>query len=152
MASVRFTVPLVPPSVNHYKMPRKGGGYYLTPEATAFQDAVALLSGGQSLVARRYAVNLAIYLGRGQRGDIDNFLKCVLDGLKDYVIGSDAAVKRLLVDLDRDAHNPRTEIEVATQWRPYSELLQLADLGWRCPSCGYFIDHTGMSSTATMTP
>jgi Holliday junction resolvase RusA-like endonuclease len=152
MATVRFTVPLVPPSVNHYKLPSRDGGYYLTPEATAFKDAVALLSGGQHLVAKRYAVNLAIYLGRGQRGDIDNFPKCVLDGLKDYVIGSDAAVKRLLIDLDRDAHNPRTEIEVATQWRPYSELLQLADLGWRCPSCGYYIDHTGTSSTATTTP
>jgi Holliday junction resolvase RusA-like endonuclease len=152
MATVRFTVPLVPPSVNHYVRHTNDGQHILTPEAIAFKDAVAIFSGGEHLAAKRYAVNLAIFLGKGQRGDIDNFPKCVLDGLKDYVIGSDAAVKRLLVDLDRDAHNPRTEIEVSTQWRPYAELIHFADLGWRCPSCGYFIDHTGTSSTAATTP
>jgi Holliday junction resolvase RusA-like endonuclease len=148
MATVRFTVPLVPPSVNHYKIPSKHGGYILTPEATAYENAVALLSGGQTLVAKRYSVALAIFLGKGQKGDIDNFPKCVLDGLKNYVIGSDAAVKRLLVDLDRDPLNPRTEIEVASIWRPYKELLQFSDLDWRCPSCGFYYDHTGMSSQA----
>lgn len=113
MESIRFTVPLTPPSVNHYKGTNRGR-YFVTDEATAFKDAVVLFAGGQTLEAKRYAVTLAIYLGKQKRGDIDNFPKCVLDGLKGTVIRSDAQIRRLVIDLDRDWANPRTEIEVST--------------------------------------
>jgi Holliday junction resolvase RusA-like endonuclease len=111
---VRFTVPLVPPSVNMYV--RHGGGrHIITPEAIAFKDAVAIFSGGQSFDTKikTYAVALSIFLGKGGKGDIDNFPKCVLDGLKGHVIGSDAGVKRLLIELGRDWADPRTEIKVS---------------------------------------
>jgi hypothetical protein len=36
----------------------------------------------------------------------------VLDGLKSHVVRSDAYFKRMIVNLDRDADSPRTEIEV----------------------------------------
>jgi len=112
MESIRFTVPLTPPSVNHYKGTNRGR-YFVTREATAFKDAMALLAAGRTLDAKHYAVQMAIFLGKGGKGDIDNFPKCVLDGLKGTVIRSDAQIRRLIIDLDRDWANPRTEIEVS---------------------------------------
>jgi crossover junction endodeoxyribonuclease RusA len=109
---VRFTVPLVPPTVNHYVRHLRSGRHIVTPEAIAYKDAVAILSQGQQVDARAYSVGLGIFLGKGDKGDIDNFPKLVLDGLKGHVFRSDAQVRRLVVNLDRDWENPRTEIEV----------------------------------------
>lgn len=114
LKSVSFTVPLVPPSVNHYKMPRRGGkGFYVTEEAQAFKKAVAIFAKGAHYAAEECRVELGIYLGKGGRGDIDNFLKVTLDGLVSAgVINSDAHIKALSVFLGRDWDNPRTEITV----------------------------------------
>lgn len=114
--SVTITVPLVPPSVNHYKKPRRGGyGYYVTKEAQAFKQAVGVCAGRQRALVgvRRYEVEVHIYLGAGDRGDVDNFGKVVLDGLQESgVIHSDAAVTDLILRKRRDRQEPRTEITV----------------------------------------
>jgi Holliday junction resolvase RusA-like endonuclease len=111
---VRFTVPLIPPSVNHYKKPRgRGYGFYVTKEAEAFKAEVARCCGGHSVTSERYQVSIRIFLGGGQRGDIDNFAKVTLDSLTAAgVIESDARVDQLEMFKARDAKNPRTEIEV----------------------------------------
>ena len=111
---VSFTVPLTPPSVNHYKKPRGNGyGYYLTKEAQAYKDAVAVCSRSARIVAKGYAVTALIALGSGQRGDVDNFAKVILDALVyARVIHSDAAISRLTLEKTRDKENPRTEITV----------------------------------------
>jgi len=110
---IRITVPLVPPSVNHYAKHTRSGRHYVTSEAKSFKEAVAIFAGGQTLTASRYSVSISVYLGKGQRGDIDNFLKCVLDGMVEArVIHSDSAVTRLTVEKFRDEKNPRTEITV----------------------------------------
>ena len=116
MIVLSFTVPLVPPTVNHYVRHTRKGEHYLTRAAKAFKDAVAICAAGRSIDddAKRVQVAISIYLGRGDRGDIDNYPKCVLDGLKGTVIKSDAMVKCLLVTLERDAANPRTVIGL---WR-----------------------------------
>ena len=131
---VRFTVPLVPPSVNHYKTPvqrcgRDGltrQGYVVSAEALAFKQAVAVFARGQSLCptsARdrqliRYSVEVLIALGPNGRGDADNFGKVVCDGLVDAgVIHSDARVRIFQVEvIDDERHNPRTEFHVSV-WR-----------------------------------
>jgi len=110
---VRFTVPLVAPSVNHYVKHTRNGRHYVTNEAKAFKDAVAICARRQYLAAAAYEVEIHVFLGARQRGDIDNFAKCVLDGLVQAdVIGSDSAVTRLIMEKSRDAKNPRTEITV----------------------------------------
>lgn len=64
--------------------------------------------------ARRYELQVRIYLGHGQKGDGDNFWKVIADGLVEAgVIHSDAAVTRWVLELDRDKANPRTEITVS---------------------------------------
>lgn len=114
---IKFTVPLVPPSVNTYVRHAWRGrhvAHYRTHDADAFMAAVQVMAQGRFLSKGEYGIKLAVYLGRGQRMDIDNTLKCILDSLKGKVIHSDAAIKHLEIDLGRDPEQPRTEIEVWT--------------------------------------
>jgi Holliday junction resolvase RusA-like endonuclease len=127
---VAFTVPLVPPSANHYKKTcyyiGKDGhshrGMKRTPAANAFRDAVAIFAQGRTVAPAtdkerakvRYEVRVTVYLGPKQRGDADNFLKVTQDALQTCgIIHSDAFVyesKAIVVKDQR--HNPRTEFVV----------------------------------------
>lgn len=111
---ISFTVPLVPPSVNHYKnRDSRSGRWYVTKEAQAFKWAVKVYARGQSIKATYYQLVVTIFLGYKQRGDGDNFNKVLGDALKDAaVIHSDAAIKDWRVLVSRDWKEPRTEITV----------------------------------------
>lgn len=113
---VRITIPFEPPSVNHYKKVNYRGGkmnWFLTKEATAFMDALYLLSRNMRLSAETYEVEFCVYQGKGERGDVDNYSKCVLDGLvKAGIITTDSAVTDLRMSKRRDWASPRTEIVV----------------------------------------
>ena len=111
--SVSFTVPLVPPTVNHYVKHTRNGRHYVTAQAKAFKAAVGLLARERraSVDARWYEVEAHIFLGAGQKGDADNFGKVLLDSLQEAgVIRSDAAVTDLILRKRRDRNAPRTEI------------------------------------------
>lgn len=109
---------MLPPSVNHYKSPSRTrwGAYrvYLTPEAVAFKKALAIAAGKQRIRAKRYFVTIEIVQGPSNRGDLDNYMKCVLDGLQDAgVIDTDARVTRILAMKSRDPRGgARTVITV----------------------------------------
>ncbi len=127
--SVSFTVPLLPPTVNHYKTPyiavrgpRAGKQCFsVSAEAQAFKDAIAIFARGATLIPPdprehrhvRYGLYITIVFGPNDRGDGDNFWKVIADGLKDAgVIHSDARVKVWhleLVDDERD-RGPCTEV------------------------------------------
>lgn len=112
---ITFTVPLIPPSVNHYVKHTKNGRHYVTAEATAFKNAISIFSKGKvrNPYSSGVSVEVAIYLGPGRKGDIDNFAKVCLDGLVEAgIIRSDAGVQTLIMHKDRDNANPRTEITV----------------------------------------
>lgn len=113
---IHLTIPLIPPSVNHYKGQRVVNGktiYFLTPEAKAFRNAVAFAARAQRVQAKQYEVFYAVFLGKGERQDVDNSSKCTLDSLQNAgVIHSDAAVTVEHIYKFRDADNPRTEIYV----------------------------------------
>jgi crossover junction endodeoxyribonuclease RusA len=110
---VRFVVPLVPISVNHYAKHTRTGRHYVTKEAIAYKHALAIFAGGQKVVAKRYRLVATVYLGKGQRGDGDNFNKCIGDGLKEAgVVHSDAAIKDWRVLVERDWEHPRTDITI----------------------------------------
>lgn len=120
-----FSVPATPPSVNHYKQPYVRRGrihYYVKPEAQIFKLMVRDAAAGQSLAPAtkrerdkvRYGLSVRVVLGAGQRGDGDNFFKCIADGLVDAgVIHSDARVSRWLLEVDdKERREPRTEIRI----------------------------------------
>jgi crossover junction endodeoxyribonuclease RusA len=109
--SITFTVPLVPPSVNHYVKHTRTGRSYITTEATAFKAEIAFYARGMALSAKTFSVRIAVTLPKGARGDVDNFPKLCLDGLADCGMFlnrkgervSDAYVRHLVVDLDTDS-------------------------------------------------
>lgn len=82
---VIFSVPLLPPSVNHYKKPRRGGGWYRAAEAIAFIDAVCICSHKVKVTGNFYEISLTFHLGPEKHklssNDLDNFLKVALDAL-----------------------------------------------------------------------
>jgi crossover junction endodeoxyribonuclease RusA len=113
MKRVSFTVPLVPPSVNHYVKHTRSGRHYVTAEAKAFKEAVAIVSRNHGAITSTCEVAIVIYLGKGMRGDLDNFFKVTLDSLVSArIIRSDSDIEALSGVRRRDWKNPRTEITV----------------------------------------
>ena len=89
---VEIIVPLLPPSVNHYKNPRSGGGYFRTPAAKAFSDAVYYFSRqAPQLAGKFYSVELEFSIARERflRCDADNLEKVAFDALTNARIISD---------------------------------------------------------------
>lgn len=115
MRELTFTVPLIPPSVNHYKMPRKGGGWYITKESQAFIEAVAIFARQATIkpcaeipavlpvewipivAGRFYDVIVDVHQQEKKflRGDSDNMEKLLFDSLtKAGVIRDDRYITR----------------------------------------------------------
>jgi Holliday junction resolvase RusA-like endonuclease len=112
---ISLVIPGTPPSVNHYKgYNRRTRRWYVKPGATSFKASVAAVAAGRQLPkAKGYEVDIMVFLGKGQKGDSDNFNKVVLDALvAARVIPGDAGRNRITVDKGRDWANPRTEITV----------------------------------------
>lgn len=108
-----ITVPLTPPSGNHYVKHTRLGRHYVTAEARAFFEAIALLCRRQRVRGKAYKVELWVYLGKRQKLDLDNASKCALDGLvKAEVIDTDAKIVNLHLYKRRDSAKPRTEIVI----------------------------------------
>lgn len=84
-APFQFSIPFLPPSVNHYKKPRRGGGWYRAGEALAFVDAVCVFSRKTKVTGNFYALELWFFLGPSKRNlssnDVDNFQKVAIDAL-----------------------------------------------------------------------
>jgi crossover junction endodeoxyribonuclease RusA len=106
-----LVIPLTPPSVNSYVRHTRKGRHYVSAEALKFKEAIAIFARGRSVDGKFYQVDINVFYAKGERGDLDNRTKCVLDGLEDAgVIHSDAAVTSLSMQKHRDPENPRTVI------------------------------------------
>jgi Holliday junction resolvase RusA-like endonuclease len=114
-ASHSITVPFVPPSGNHYRVPVwSQRRFYVTKEAKAFKEAIGYLW-RVAVRGKAFAVDIKVTLGKGDRLDCDNGAKVVLDGLQEagaFGNKSDAAVVDLHVWKCRDGSPARTEITV----------------------------------------
>lgn len=84
-----FTIPLTPPSVNHYvehiQVRARGGHmktlHIKTREAQAWERDFAIFARDMYIVSQsgRFAVTVDIFFAPHETGDVDNFPKCVLD-------------------------------------------------------------------------
>lgn len=125
-AVFKFSVPLLPPSVNHYKKPRHGGGFYRTGEVISFVDAVCVCSQKHIVAGVFYEVDVTFYLPaekfeRFSSSDSDNFLKVAIDALEAaQVITSDGRILDLHVHKRQapSARDARTEYEISGWVRP----------------------------------
>lgn len=114
---MKLTIPMLPPSANHYKKYRVVGRnvhWYLTAQAIAWREAVCMYAKGKQLPKTCYSVRITVFRGKGDRGDVDNYAKVVLDSLqKCGVLGNDDWVQELIIVKQRDIENPRTEIVIS---------------------------------------
>ena len=111
--TISGTVRGTPPSVNSY-VRHSHGRHYRTAKTDDFMQRVAIAFRGKKLSPKaRYYVEIHLYLGKGDRIDVDNAPKTVLDALaKCGAIKSDSQVDSMSITKDRDRENPRTEIVV----------------------------------------
>ena len=111
---LELVIPGIPPSVNHYVKHTRAGRHFMTAQAKRFKESVAAIAAGRWVEAEHYFVRIVIFLGKGQRGDIDNFCKVVLDALVDCgAIHSDSAVTDMTLHKNR-SEQPCTEIFVSS--------------------------------------
>jgi len=119
-SAVSFTIPLLPPSVNHY-VTHQGGKHFKSAEAKAWERDFPLFSKGQFVNGETFMVTIILTPGAKQKGDIDNYSKLVLDciakaGMLRNLKGqklTDAAIKSLHIELIEDRKNgPKTEITI----------------------------------------
>ena len=92
MSELRLEIPLIPPSGNHYKTyrivaPRSRAQpfaqWYLTPEAEAWNEAVAAINGGRRLLGKDLVLSFVVYLrDRKSMPDLANCEKCIGDALQ----------------------------------------------------------------------
>src|SRR5208283_4478715 len=106
MSQIRISISGLPPSCNHYVKHTRSGVHYRTKEAEAFAQKVALAAGehrGKNLEAKSVVIYLR--LGIGQRIDIDNAPKVLIDSLvRCKVIRSDASITTLRIKKDRSSY------------------------------------------------
>ena len=110
---ISFTVPLIPPSVNHYVKHTRTGRSYITAEALAFKQALGVYSGSKMVRGKEFAVFIEVVLPKGKSGDVDNFPKLVLDGLAECGIFRNRNWERV-----SDAHVRQLSVKVDAKSRP----------------------------------
>lgn len=127
---MKFSVPLLPPSVNHYKQPKAGGGWFRAADCIAFVDAVCIFSRRVRVSGNYFELELTFYLGPGRnrgQNDLDNYSKVAIDALvRAGVIKNDARVFDLhlhkrFVESDREE---RTEYSIASRQITDEQLLE----------------------------
>lgn len=99
--------------------PRKGQGRWYTPTQTS--DAEDELRWGLRAAGVlgapdadwTMAVSVRFYMGSGQRKDIDNLVKLVLDACNGFVWHDDVQVVALNATIERGAPEPRTWLQIA---------------------------------------
>lgn len=84
--TLTFRIPLLPPSVNSIWRKKARGGFYLSPEANAFINAVGMLAPKTPLHKVRgglYDLGLTFALQKSEylRWDLDNLIKVSADAL-----------------------------------------------------------------------
>lgn len=112
MTEIHISIPAIPPSANHYKSVTKRGHWYRTTESEDFAYKLALAArqySNQKIEAEE--VHIRLFLGKGDRMDVDNCAKLPIDSLvRCGVIRSDASITRLVVEKFREPDHPRTEM------------------------------------------
>ena len=76
---LELRVPLIPPSVNHYKVRR----FYNSKEAKAYIDAVCIFGRGQKVAGDFFEIEIDLWIVPANflARDLDNFLKVAIDAL-----------------------------------------------------------------------
>jgi crossover junction endodeoxyribonuclease RusA len=102
--SVLLTLP-IPPSANRYWR-SAGGRVYVSEEAQKYKNLVKTIFGQLDPFEGNIAVEFTVYRAR-KKGDLDNYIKVMLDALKGIVYPDDDAVIDIHAKRKDDKTNPR---------------------------------------------
>lgn len=107
----RITLP-IPPSFNRYwRKTRRGDRFILTDEAKAYKDGVGFALNHAGIWPTAHDLVLTGWVFRQRRaGDLDGFVKCLLDALQGFAYLNDKQLVGLHLYRDDDKHDPRVEI------------------------------------------
>ena len=115
-----ITIPMLPPSVNHYVEHKAQGVHVKSAQAKAWERDWPIWGRQRFIVGTKFQITLNFRFGPKQHFDVDNLNKCCLDccarsgmirDAKDKWL-SDRHFKRMIVNID-DEHRelgPQTEI------------------------------------------
>lgn len=104
-----FTLPL-PLSVNRtYKIFRSR--MYKSSEAKQYTNAIQLLLCREKPLDGNVELSVKFYFP-STAGDCDNRLKLLLDSLQGRLFVNDRQVKRMTIEVFKDAKNPRVDIAI----------------------------------------
>ena len=106
MIEVTLTLP-IPPSTNRYWV-YTGKRVATSPEAKAYKEAVQLLAKCE-MISGRVAINVSVFR-RAKRGDLDNYLKVMLDALEGVLYENDNQITEIHAFRYDDPDNPRVEL------------------------------------------
>lgn len=108
MTEIAVTLP-VPPSANDYW--RYTGRVFTSKEAGAYKNAVRLENAFLPKLDGPVVVNLTVFRP-AKRGDLDNFLKVMLDALQGVLYENDNQIVEIHAWREDDKENPRVELLV----------------------------------------
>ena len=115
---IAFTIPGRPVPKARPRLGVRGRTAYIyTPESTrAYEQLVGMCARAAAPAPLQGPVEMraVIYLHRGRRGDLDNYLKCICDGLNKIAWLDDGQVVRIEAEIRRckKADDQRVEIEI----------------------------------------
>jgi Holliday junction resolvase RusA-like endonuclease len=109
----------LPPSANKYWRYYRGR-VVASAEAVNYKTTVRMLArcDGVTPLSGPVAVRVAVHRER-RAGDLDNFLKILIDALQGVFYENDAQIREIHATLQEDRHEPRVEVQV-TSCRSYA--------------------------------
>lgn len=108
---IRLILP-VPPSLNHYWI-KVRNRIVISADGMAFRDHVQLLCNLHDIQPLSGAIAITARVYRpANRGDLDNYLKALLDALNTRAYHDDKQIVELHAYKAVDRANPRVEIEI----------------------------------------
>lgn len=109
----------LPPSVNRYWIPAAGrGGLIISPAGREYKQRARWETKAQwrdEIIEPPATVSLMIRVYRPRKaGDLDNYLKLILDVLSGVVYADDSQVVFIAASRHEDRLHPRAEVEVGS--------------------------------------
>lgn len=106
MTEISLTLP-IPPSANKY-WKYTGKRVITSPEAATYKNAVQMLV-RRDVITGPVAVNVSVFRP-AKRGDLDNYLKVLLDALQGVLYQNDDQITEIHAFRYDDPDNPRVEL------------------------------------------
>jgi Holliday junction resolvase RusA-like endonuclease len=111
---IEFTIPGLPPSVNHCYFNRSQGGKAYNKPAEAYFQEMMMATNGIHAMSEKVRVEYALFFPDRRVRDPGNFEKALSDGLQRVgIVVNDKQIRDIRIyDAGIDRENPRVEVTI----------------------------------------